>query len=276
MGIVQWARSPWGQDVPIHIEFYLIWVMVIAGFAFFLVHAVWLRYFAKREEFAPSTRPVAVEKLPEYIPRHSLAARLFHWVMALSMFALLITAFLPKEGVRFPWVTYHWIAGLVLTASIIFHIIHASFFMDFWAIWPDKDDIEDATRRLKRALGQAAPPPRRFAKYPLENKMYHGAIVAAGLAATLTGVFMIFRVRTGFLPRNPYLFGDMTWGMMYVLHGLAGVGLIALIMIHIYFALRPEKLVISRSMVYGSMAREHYLEHHDPARWAPETTGSTK
>jgi len=29
---------------------------------------------------------------------------------------------------------------------------------------------------------------------------------------------------------------------MYVLHGLAGVGLIALIMVHIYFALRPEKL----------------------------------
>ena len=69
------------------------------------------------------------------------------------------------------------------------------------------------------------PPPRRFAKYPLENKMYHGVIVLAGLAATITGVFMMFRVRTGILPRNPYLFGDMTWGMMYVLHGLAGVGL---------------------------------------------------
>lgn len=276
MGIVEWARSPWGQDVPIHIEFYLIWVMLIAGFAFFIVHAVWLRYFAKREEFAPSARPLAAEKVPAMVPRHSLAARLFHAVMALSMFALLFTAFLPKVGVRFPWVTYHWIAGLVLTASIIFHIIHASFFMDFWAIWPDRKDIEDAGRRLRRAFGQSAPPPRRFAKYPLENKMYHGAIVLAGLAATITGVFMMFRVRTGFLPRNPYLFGDMTWGMMYVLHGLAGVGLIALIMIHIYFALRPEKLVISRSMVFGTMAREHYLEHHDPARWAPETTGSTK
>jgi formate dehydrogenase subunit gamma len=40
--------------------------------------------------------------------------------------------------VRFPWVTYHWIAGIVLTASIVFHIIHATFFMDPWAIWPDK------------------------------------------------------------------------------------------------------------------------------------------
>jgi cytochrome b subunit of formate dehydrogenase len=100
--------------------------------------------------------------------------------------------------------------------------------------------------------------------------MYHGAIVLAGLAATVTGVFMMFRVRTPFFTRNPYLFGDMTWGMMYVLHGLAGVGLIALIMIHVYFAVRPEKLDITKSMIFGSMSREHYLEHHDPARWAPE------
>ena len=40
---------------------------------------------------------------------------------------------------------------------------------------------------------------------------------------------MMFRVRTIFFPRNPYLFSDMTWGWMYVLHGLAGVGLIALV-----------------------------------------------
>jgi hypothetical protein len=47
--------------------------------------------------------------------------------MAASMLALLVTAFLPKVGVQFPWVTYHWIAGLVLSASIIFHVIHATF-----------------------------------------------------------------------------------------------------------------------------------------------------
>ena len=66
---------------------------------------------------------------------------------------------------------------------------------------------------------------------------------------------------------NPYIFADMTWGLMYVLHGLAGVGLIALIMSHIYFALRPEKLAISRSMVFGTITKEHYLAHHDPERW---------
>jgi cytochrome b subunit of formate dehydrogenase len=187
--------------------------------------------------------------------------------MAAAMFTLLFTAFLPRIGIQFDWVTYHWIAGTVLTASVIFHVIHASFWLDFWAIWPDKHDLIDAKRRVRRFMGLPAPPPRRFAKYPLENKLYHAAIIVAGLSVIGTGVFMMSRVRTIFFPRNPYLFSDMTWGLMYVLHGLAGVGLIALVMIHVYFAVRPEKRDITKSMIFGSMRREFYLEHYDPERW---------
>jgi cytochrome b subunit of formate dehydrogenase len=267
MGIVEWATSPWGQHVPIHIAWFLIWVAVIAGLSFFVVHAIYVRYFAQEEEFAGGAAPEVAALVPERVPRHSLAARLFHWIMAASMFTLLFTAFLPKVGIRFNWITYHWIAGTVLTISIVFHVIHASFWLDFWSIWPDKADLEDAVRRVRRFMGHFVPPPRRFAKYPLENKLYHGAIVATGLSVILTGVFMMFRVRTIFFPRNPYLFGDMTWGMMYVLHGLAGVGLITLVMVHVYFAVRPEKLDITKSMIFGSMKRDFYLKHYDPQRW---------
>ena len=86
-------------------------------------------------------------------------------------------------------------------------------------------DVRDAGRRIVGDFSASLlRRPHRFAKYPLENKLYHGAIIVAGLSAIITGVFMMFRVRTIFFPRNPYLFSDMTWGMMYVLHGLAGVG----------------------------------------------------
>ncbi len=270
MGIVEWATSPWGQDVPIHISFLLLWVSAIGGLLFLIVHAIWAKFFDTPDEYAATTSPAMAARIPEKVARHSLAARMFHWIMALAMLGLLFTAFLPKVGVQFPWVTYHWICGIVLTASILFHIVHASFFLDFWSIWPDKIDIEDASRRWKRATGKTSPPPRRFAKYPLENKMYHGVIVLAGLSVMLTGIFMMFRVRTPFFTRNPYLFGDMTWGLMYVLHGLAGVGLIALVIVHIYFAVRPEKLVITKSMIFGTLDKEHYLEHHDPERWSVE------
>ena len=270
MGILEWATSPLGQRVPIHIAWFLIWVAAIAGLIFLIVHAVYVRYFAREKEFRVEMSSSSTLQLPARIPRHSLAARLFHWIMAAAMFVLLFTAFLPKLGVEFNWVTYHWIAGTVLTASIVFHVIHASFYLDFWSIWPDRSDLEDARTRVQRFLGKSAALPRKFAKYPLENKLYHGVVMLSGLAVIVTGIFMMFRVRTIFFPRNPYLFSDMTWGMMYVLHGLAGVGLITLTIVHVYFAVRPEKLPITASMLVGTMSREFYLKEHDPERWVIE------
>ena len=276
MGIIEWATSPLGQNVPIHIAWFLIWVALIAGLLFLIVHAIYIRYFAGEKQFVAGSLADPAQ-LPARIPRHSLAARLFHWIMAASMFTLLFTAFLPRVGVQFDWVTYHWIAGTVLTVSIIFHIIHASFYLDFWSIWPDRADLEDAWKRVQRFMGKSAALPRKFAKYPLENKLYHGAIVVTGMSVIVTGVFMMSRVRTIFFPRNPYLFGDMTWGLMYVLHGLAGVGLITLVVVHVYFAIRPEKLPITASMIVGTMSREFYLQEHDPQRWVvgPSTSSSS-
>ena len=276
MGIIEWATSPLGQNVPIHIAWFLIWVSLIAGMLFLVVHAIYVRYFAKEKEFVSDTPAGIVSQLPARIPRHSLAARLFHWIMAAAMFTLLFTAFLPKVGFQFDWVMYHWIAGVVLTISIIFHTVHATFYLDFWSIWPDRADLEDAWKRVQRFLGKPAGLPRKFAKYPLENKLYHGVILVTGLLVIVTGIFMMFRVRTIFFPRNPYLFGDMTWGMMYVLHGLAGVSLIGLVVVHVYFAVRPEKLAITASMIYGSMSREFYLKEHDPKRWVAEPLPNTQ
>ncbi len=269
MNLIQWATSPWGGEVPIHISWTLLWVSAIAALAFLIVHALYVSIWAKPSHAPASAGASAViaAKIPERVPRHNLSARLFHAIMALSMLALLFTAFLPKVGVQFAWVKWHWIAGIVLSISVLYHIFDAFFYQDFWSIWPDKIDIEDAQSRVKHALGQSAPEVRKFAKYPLENKLYHLVVMLAGLSAIVTGLFMMKRVRTPIFTRNPYLFGDMTWGWMYVLHGLAGVGFVALVTVHIYMAVRPEKFFITKSMIFGWMSREKYLEHHDPRRW---------
>src|SRR6202521_28360 len=145
--------------------------------------------------------------------------------MAASVFVLLCTAFLPTAGARFAWVQGHCMAGLVLIASILFHVIHASFFLDFWSIWVGPKDIPEFKAEILRELGHDVPGPKP-GKYPLGNRLYHLAIVVAGLAVSLTGAFMMTRVRTPFLTRNPYLFSDRTWGVTYVTHGMAGVGLV--------------------------------------------------
>ena len=273
MNLIQWAQSPWGQQVPTHISWTLLWVAAISALCFLVVHALYVSIWARKPAHAAASSevsgPVAAQ-IPERVARHGVSARLFHAIMALSMLTLLFTAFLPKVGVQFAWVTYHWIAGIVLSISVLYHIFDAFWFQDFWSIWPDKIDVEDARNRVKSALGQDAPAPRKFAKYPLENKLYHLAVMCAGLSVIVTGLFMMKRVRTPFFERNPYLFGDMTWGWMYVLHGLAGVGFVALVITHIYMAVRPEKLFITKSMIVGWMSREKYLEHHDPRRWPVE------
>ena len=95
MGILEWATSPWGQHVPIHIAWFLIWVAAIAGLCFFVVHAIYVTYFARAQEFPSEVTPELAARVPERVPRHSLAARIYHWIMAASMFTLLLTAFLP-------------------------------------------------------------------------------------------------------------------------------------------------------------------------------------
>ena len=270
MNLIQWATSPWGQHVPIHISWTLLWVAAISALSFLIVHALYVSIWAKPEHAQAGSAGapgVNAALIPERVPRHNLSARMFHAIMALSMLALLFTAFLPKVGVQFPWVTYHWIAGIVLSISVLYHIFDAFWFQEFWSIWPDRVDVEDVGRRMKRALGQSTPEPRKFAKYPLENKLYHMAVMLAGLSAIGTGLFMMKRVRTPFFTRDPYLFSDMTWGWMYVLHGLAGIGFVALVTVHIYMAVRPEKFFITKSMFLGWMTREKYLEHYDPSRW---------
>ena len=58
-----------------------------------------------------------------------------------------------------------------------------------------------------------------------------------------------------------------TWGLIYVLHGLGAAGFVMLTLTHIYFAIRPDKIWLTKSMLFGYVNREQYLDHHDPSRW---------
>jgi len=74
----------------------LAWVAVILGLFFMIVHSLYLIVVKPPKRFAERTAEASTARIPERVPRHSLAARLFHWIMAASMFTLLFTAFLPR------------------------------------------------------------------------------------------------------------------------------------------------------------------------------------
>jgi formate dehydrogenase subunit gamma len=198
--------------------------------------------------------------------RHRWLDRLYHWLMAACVLTLLGTAFLPIVEIKFDWVDAHWIAGVVLGGLVLIHIIRAVAWLDFWAMMIGPRDVADAWSAMRGVLG-ASPSPPLPGKYPVPQKLYHALIAVSVLALLVTGALMMVRIDTPFWVRNPYWLAPGTWGIVYVVHGFAALVVLSLVMVHIYFGLRPEKLWITRSMIAGWITHAEYAAHHDPARW---------
>src|SRR5688572_684074 len=117
--------NPWGQEILIGVSWVLLYAAIVAGALFMIGHAVYAGFIAKKE--VPPTDAEAkrlAPAIPEKVERHTLTTRVSHALLAVAVLTLLITGFVPVLGLKFPWVTIHWIAGLVLAAYTIFHTIH--------------------------------------------------------------------------------------------------------------------------------------------------------
>jgi cytochrome b subunit of formate dehydrogenase len=200
------------------------------------------------------------------IVRHAFADRLFHWVAAACVLTLLGTAFLPIVGVEFGWVTVHWVTGVVLAAAVLYHFVRVVLRGTWGSMWIGRADFADALDVAGSALRRTLPT-RRPGKYSVAQKLIHHAFTAVVLTTLVTGGLMLLRIDTPWWRRNPYLLGDSTWGIVYVLHGLAALLLITMVMMHVYFALRPEKLKFTRAMILGWITRGEFDAHHDENRW---------
>ena len=199
--------------------------------------------------------------------RHHRVDRLYHWSMAVSMLVLLGTAFLPILGLKFAWVDAHWIAGVILTVLVLFHIVRALLWQtrsDMWIGWRELTGSITAT--TSEALGRSSEQ-RKIGKYSVAQKFFHHAVAVVVIVAIVTGFVMMVGIDGPFWERNPLFISESTRGIVFVLHGFAGLVSITMIMVHIYFAVRPEKLYMTRSMIRGWISRREYEEHHDPSLW---------
>jgi len=186
------------------------------------------------------------------IIRHAGIDRLFHWVMAATMFVLLVTSLLPVLGVRFAWYEAHWIAGVILTVVILLHIVRSLVWQRLITITPRPSDLS------------AALP----GKYTPAQKLMHLAWTVALLVAIVTGLIMTVKAGVPFLTRDPYLYTLRTWGVMTLLHDLAALLSVFLILVHVYFGILPEKRAYLRAMVLGWVRRGELKAEHDLDRVA--------
>lgn len=201
------------------------------------------------------------------IIRHCLIDRLFHWITAISVLVLLFTAFLPILGIKFSWVTLHWVSGIVLGLAIFAHIVRSFFWQDLRSMWFGVRDIKETIATLGWLLKLKSGARSKSGKYsPAQKLMHHGVSVFV-LVTIITGLLMMVKIDTPFWQRDPYWLSDQSWGIVYVSHGLAALFLMSTVMIHIYFSLRPEKLMYLRSMISGWLSRADFMDLHDPQRW---------
>ena len=190
------------------------------------------------------------------ITRHRGIDRLFHWLSAAALLILLFTGIAPGLGVDFAWVTIHWVAGVVLTVLVLLHIARAM-------LWQDWRSMLIGPKDFRIAMTREGKP----GKYSLAQKSMHTTVTVLSLVAIVTGLVMMVKVDTPFWERDPYWLDASTWGYIYVLHGLSAMLFVTVIIVHVYFALRPEKLFYTRSMIRGWITRDELRANHDPKKW---------
>lgn len=187
--------------------------------------------------------------------------------MALAVFVLLGTSFLPILGIKFEWVPIHWMTGVLLSVLILIHILRVLVWQDWrnMMIWPS--DIRDIWRGFISIFSSTTAMPEKPGKYNPLQKFYHLGISLLVLAVIVTGLLMLLKIDTPFWQRNPYVFGNDTWGWIYAIHGLTAMAMITMIIIHVYFALRPDEFYLTRSMFRGWITKKEHADHHDGNKW---------
>ena len=202
------------------------------------------------------------------VMRHLLVDRLYHWLTAIAVLVLMATSFLPIVGWKFDWVDVHWISGVVLSLLVLFHIVRALVWQDWRSMLAfGIADARDIWRGAWQALGGRGPPPTRPGKYEPLQKLYHLGVAILVLAVVASGLLMLLKIDTPWWRRNPYWFSNDTWGVIYAVHGLAAMALVATTIVHIYFALRPDEWHLTRSIFRGWISGDEYARHYDPERW---------
>jgi cytochrome b subunit of formate dehydrogenase len=249
--IATYKHDVWGTEVIRGVSWDLLWLVIVAAFFAIVLHGI---YEARQERGAlPSSEG-------ERVQRHQKIDRIFHWIMAFSMFALLITGILPIIGVNFAWLSLHWMAGLLLTAIVLAHIMRSIFVKDLSSVAISATDIREGLDDSKKP-----------GKYLVAQKGMHAAVAVVTLVVIVTGLIMFAMMNTPWWERTNSL-SESTLGWTFFLHGLSTLALVGLISLHVYFALRPEKLFYLRSMFGGWISKDELSANHDPERWAPDET----
>lgn len=292
--VFRYARFS-GRDVVVGLNWDMLALLLTIGFAVFLVH------FVVREILNPTDHSVPEDDEPkeeivenlknqgvDEVHRFTATQRASHWIMAISVFLLMLSGFIMLNSnitirgiAGVSWLDIHIVFSIIFIGYFIFHIGHVAYKGTWKAMWFGRRDLEDQVLRLKNFIGMSDDYPRQF-KYPSAQKLLHLGVAVVSIGVVATGVVLLRRVEVPLLwgPTREFTFlgiqfglgsGEPAWGLVtwsFVLHDLSAIFFVALVIGHIYFAIRPDEWPVSKSMITGNIPVETYAEKYSPRSWA--------
>ncbi len=136
---------------------------------------------------------------------------------------------------------------MLLIALTLFHIIRALLWQRLRTMWFYEKELSG----------------RQVGKYSVAQKLMHLAMTFMILGATITGAMMLMKMSTPWWHRDPYRLSQLTWGVIYFVHGVAALSAVTLVMVHVYFSVIPQNRMYLRAMIRGWMTRQELLDHHN-------------
>ena len=227
MDLLTWGRSPWGEWILTHISWDLLWASLFAGVAFLVAHASYMVLSAHRKRDAAETDALEAARPRSAGAHHAALARgaavpLGDGGGDVRAAVHRVPADRRRE-VR--------VGDLALDGRPRAHRVdplpHRP--RDVRGSTSGRSgsgpkDLPELKAELLRELGHDVPGPKP-GKYPLGNRLYHLAIVLAGLAVVGDRALHDGRACARRSSRATRICSATpTWGVTYVTHGLAGVG----------------------------------------------------
>jgi len=235
-----------------------------------------------KEEVVESLEAQGVEE----VNRFTLAQRASHWIMAIAVFALMLSGFIimntgvtVKVVAGLSWLDLHIVSAVVLIGYTLFHVGHVAYKGTWNKMWFGRAEARDLWTRFTNLIGRTDEYPRQF-EYPSAQKLLHWAITGATLGVTITGLVLVRRVSLEPLwsAAREFSFLGIEFGLgtadaiglvgwSFVFHDFFAAGILALVMGHVYFALRPNEWAVTRSMITGTLPVREYAERYSPSSW---------